>query len=251
MPRLRVLAGPSVDELAPVSVNSDVPVEIKSDAFEGRVAVYIKGFLDPSGGPGDSAYFDKRDGVTWSIQVQGRFLQPHSADDILFGNTFARPLKLPWGFGAALKFMSYMDPTLEQDLASPSMPWALSPLITTMPYLEHTRLEGDAQAPPFPPRTPVENKTPELRFASDEGAGAAAAAAAKSSARRQSFFRDRARRKAVVFGPAVSAPVAQPCTSSPAHPRRRTSSRPTSATTTCASAPTASTCASRAGCRST
>ena len=35
----------------------------------------------------------------------GRFLQPHSADDILFGNVFERPLKLPWVFGAALRFM--------------------------------------------------------------------------------------------------------------------------------------------------
>ncbi|KAI0935011.1 hypothetical protein AcV7_003927 [Taiwanofungus camphoratus] len=58
-----------------------------------------------------------------------------------------------------------VDPTLEQDLASPLTPWALSPLITTMPYLEHTRLEAGAQAPPFPPQTPVGNKTPGLRFA--------------------------------------------------------------------------------------
>jgi hypothetical protein len=35
----------------------------------------------------------------------GRFLVPHSADDILFGNTFDHPLKLPWGMGAVLKFM--------------------------------------------------------------------------------------------------------------------------------------------------
>ena len=35
----------------------------------------------------------------------GRFLVPHSADDILFGNTFDRPLKLPWGTGAVLRFM--------------------------------------------------------------------------------------------------------------------------------------------------
>ncbi len=41
----------------------------------------------------------------------GRFLRPMSADDVLFGNTFDRPLKLPWGSGAALKFMQYV-PTL-------------------------------------------------------------------------------------------------------------------------------------------
>ena len=36
---------------------------------------------------------------------RGRFLKPVSADDVLFGNTFDRPLKLPWGTTAALKFM--------------------------------------------------------------------------------------------------------------------------------------------------
>lgn len=35
----------------------------------------------------------------------GRFLKEYSADDILFGNTFDRPLSLPWGSGAALSFM--------------------------------------------------------------------------------------------------------------------------------------------------
>ena len=39
------------------------------------------------------------------IAIAGRFLRPISADDVLFGNTFDRPLKLPWGSGAALKFM--------------------------------------------------------------------------------------------------------------------------------------------------
>lgn len=38
----------------------------------------------------------------------GRFLREYSADDLLFGNVFERPFKLPWGFGAALKFMQYV-----------------------------------------------------------------------------------------------------------------------------------------------
>ena len=86
--------------------------------------------------------WSERKGVTWSIQVRcvygpvaffesggyrsagrltllfflffffsfpgsgrGRFLKPVCADDVMFGNTFDRPLKLPWGSGAALKFM--------------------------------------------------------------------------------------------------------------------------------------------------
>jgi hypothetical protein len=39
----------------------------------------------------------------------GRFLRPTSADDVIFGNTFDRPLKLPWGSSAALKFMQYVS----------------------------------------------------------------------------------------------------------------------------------------------
>lgn len=43
--------------------------------------------------------------LTNSYHFVGRFLQEYSADDILFGNTFDRPLKLPWGSSAALRFM--------------------------------------------------------------------------------------------------------------------------------------------------
>ena len=39
----------------------------------------------------------------------GRFLRPTSADDVIFGNTFDRPLKLPWGSSAAFKFMQYVS----------------------------------------------------------------------------------------------------------------------------------------------
>ncbi|KAI0250671.1 hypothetical protein BJV78DRAFT_546765 [Lactifluus subvellereus] len=142
MPRLRVVAGPSIDALVPITVNSGVPHTIVSDAFEGQILAHIKGFTDNEGNVLQSEYFNREDrkGVTWSIQVQGRFLRPISADDVLFGNTFDRPLKLPWGSGAALKFMHFVDPSLEHDLASSTKPWALSPLISTMPYLAHTRL---------------------------------------------------------------------------------------------------------------
>lgn len=48
----------------------------------------------------------------------GRFLHTHSADDIMFGNIFDRPLKLPWGFGAALRFMRYVSLTTEVVLSN-------------------------------------------------------------------------------------------------------------------------------------
>ncbi|THH09545.1 hypothetical protein EW146_g8658 [Bondarzewia mesenterica] len=169
MPRLHVLAGPTPTSLTPITANTSISHTISSSAFEGRVLVYIKGLTDPQGNVLDSEYFEREDrkGITWSIQVQGRFLQPRSADDVLFGNTFDRPLKLPWGSGAALKFMHFIDPTLEHDLASPATPWALSPLVATMPHFAHVRL-SDANAndqnhwPEFPPKTSLTDDNSQL-----------------------------------------------------------------------------------------
>jgi Protein of unknown function (DUF1769) len=125
-PRLRVIAGPAQDQLQPITVNSGKAHRITSELFDGEVVAYIKGFVDDEGRTLETEYFgrDDRHGVTWSIQVRGalfhfwrgevkliqssgRFLVPHSADDILFGNTFDRPFHLPWGTSAILKFMKY------------------------------------------------------------------------------------------------------------------------------------------------
>jgi hypothetical protein len=75
MPRLRVLAGPTLTSLVPIShiVNTDKPHTISSDRFEGQVVINIKGFTDPHGRVLDSEYFhrpDRKD-ITWSVQVQG------------------------------------------------------------------------------------------------------------------------------------------------------------------------------------
>ncbi|KAK7447412.1 hypothetical protein VKT23_014121 [Stygiomarasmius scandens] len=158
MPGLRVLAGTSLDALVPITefVNTSKSFKFPtSDRFEGEVVCNIQGFEDGK----ESEYFNREDrkGVTWSIQVQGRFLKPYSANDILFGNTFDRPLHLPWGSSAALKFMSYIDPTLTHDLASPTKPWALSPLISTMPYFAHTRLPSSISDTESPVSSPIED----------------------------------------------------------------------------------------------
>ena len=128
---LRVFAGPSPHSLADISekVNTNEAHHILSDAFEGLVSLHIKPFpAHHRTTPSD--YFERSDrrGITWSIQVQGlcldpfpkalikfscdarrqgRFLQPQTADDVLFGNIFERPLTLPWGSSAAFQFMKY------------------------------------------------------------------------------------------------------------------------------------------------
>lgn len=157
-------------------VNSGMAHDISSELFEGKVAINIKGFTNPTGEELSAEYFDREDrkGITWSIQVQGRFLQPTSADDVMFGNTFDKRLKLPWGAGVALKFMKYVDPTLEHDLMSDTKPWALSPLIATMPHFVHKRID-DIRASPvlehtrsqssFPPSQSIGEDTSQLQFA--------------------------------------------------------------------------------------
>ncbi|PSS36976.1 hypothetical protein PHLCEN_2v1192 [Hermanssonia centrifuga] len=74
MPRLRILAGPSMAELKPIQANSGSATDISSEAFEGKVAVYIKNFADTNGEILKSPYFEQeaRKDVTWSVQVQGK-----------------------------------------------------------------------------------------------------------------------------------------------------------------------------------
>ncbi|KIK99178.1 hypothetical protein PAXRUDRAFT_30667 [Paxillus rubicundulus Ve08.2h10] len=180
MPRLRVLAGPTIETLVPITdlVNSGRAHIISSDWFEGRIAVYVKNFIGPEGRHLTSEYFEREDrkSITWSIQVQGRFLQSYPANNILFGNIFDKPLKLPWGSSAALTFMQFIDPTLEHNLTSTSKPWALSPLIATMPHFAHRRIrdphetllseESEPFQSPFPPTTSISDDTSQLWFAS-------------------------------------------------------------------------------------
>jgi hypothetical protein len=80
MPRLRVVAGPSLDTLVPISVNSNEGHPISSDAFDGRIIAHIKDFPDKDGSVLHSEYFDREDrkGITWSIQVQGASLHPYT-----------------------------------------------------------------------------------------------------------------------------------------------------------------------------
>jgi hypothetical protein len=94
MPKLKVLVGPTPNELTPITplVNTNTPHRIVTDAwevslfstgkdsvyetFQGEILVFIKGFneADPSKTTPEAVeYFGREDrsGVTWSIQVQG------------------------------------------------------------------------------------------------------------------------------------------------------------------------------------
>lgn len=75
MSRLRVLAGTSLDNLVSMShvVNTNQPFKISSEFFEGEIVANIKGFTGDDGDILESEYFERSDrqGITWSIQVQG------------------------------------------------------------------------------------------------------------------------------------------------------------------------------------
>ena len=73
---LRVLAGPSPSSLVDISdkVNTNGSHPIASNAFEGVLSLQIKRF-PARHSTTSSDYFERpdRQGITWSIQVQGPF----------------------------------------------------------------------------------------------------------------------------------------------------------------------------------
>lgn len=128
---LTVRVGPSLEALQNLAINrDDQPVRIQSQHFDGWVMVRVRDTPQSA-----SAYFDHCPENTFCIQVVGRFLvqeQQHlTADDIMYGNQFDRPLKLPTGSSVALRFARWFDPGLEADLNG-AQPKAFSPLIVTM-----------------------------------------------------------------------------------------------------------------------
>lgn len=147
-PSLHISAGPSVDKLQPLAVNHDEsPLEIESEGFRGRATVRIKSFTghDPPGveHQRDAPYFDDkhRRGITWSIQLQGRFKREISTDDAVFGNAFDKPIRdnLPYGTSVALQFVRVVDPNMKHDLYA-DQPWAFSPFIASMTHINVQRL---------------------------------------------------------------------------------------------------------------
>lgn len=98
-PRILVKAGPSSNSLSTLHVNADShPLTITGKHFEGKFAVRMASYLGPTGAEGvrepESGYFEKREGgMTWSIGIEGRFLGESSADDIVFGNVWEKPIR--------------------------------------------------------------------------------------------------------------------------------------------------------------
>ncbi|KAF9903952.1 hypothetical protein EC991_003170 [Linnemannia zychae] len=145
--RLRVSAGPSADpkDLKVLAVNDDSsPTLIESDEFIGQIVVRIKG-LDKSFGYKEGQEHDSLPLISespWfslpggdnnlsSVQISGRFKREWPGEQVVFGNQFEKPLRLPPFSSIALKFIQFIDPGLKADIYC-DRPWAFSPLIATM-----------------------------------------------------------------------------------------------------------------------
>ncbi|KAK3843461.1 MAG: hypothetical protein J3R72DRAFT_440888 [Linnemannia gamsii] len=145
--RLRVSAGPSADpkDLKVLPVNDDAnPTTIESDEFIGQIVVRIKGLdkafgykegqeQDSLGLFPESPWFSLPGGDSnlSSVQISGRFKREWPGEQVVFGNQFEKPLRLPPLSSIALKFIQFIDPGLKADIYC-DRPWAFSPLIATM-----------------------------------------------------------------------------------------------------------------------
>ncbi len=124
-----------------VYVNDDAhPITISNEHFTGHAVFRCKDY--EGWAPLDEAtkkpkpiikttpYFDghKR---TFSFQISGRFRKQWTADDIMFGTFFDKPLSLPRGYSLALGIAKKIDPSMVAILDSPR-PYMCSPLICAM-----------------------------------------------------------------------------------------------------------------------
>lgn len=100
-PRLRISAGPDAHRLERLAVNDDKHFTIiDTEQFQGRITVRVKDFVgdedDSLDRTSSATYFNHPYGslMTYSIQVQGRFLDSVNCDDLLFGNAFDGPIRV-------------------------------------------------------------------------------------------------------------------------------------------------------------
>jgi hypothetical protein len=216
-PSLKISAGPSVDALKTVAVNhDDQPTSIDTDLFQGRISVRIKNFtgVDPDGVDHrkDTPYFDGgySKGMSWSMQIQGRFKVDVNGDDLIFGNEFDRPIKdhLPYGTSLALQFAKVVDPNLEHDLYA-DRPHAWSPYLATMPRISSHQVKDNTSVDNWPafPAAPdyiqedISSLIPEELAEKEKDTVANFKGIDKAHEYRQRFMGNRAHRQEITIKP--------------------------------------------------
>lgn len=128
-----------IDNVVPVNYDSE-PIIIHNEHFTGYAIFRVNHFdgmmpLDettnqPLPTVSTSDYF-KGHRRTFSLQLSGRFRREWSADDVMFGTFFERPVSLPPGYKIALALARKIDASMDGDLST-NEPYMCSPLICAM-----------------------------------------------------------------------------------------------------------------------
>lgn len=129
----------TIDNIVPVNYDSD-PIIINNEHFTGYAVFRVVNFdghnpLDPKTGKPmkiitNNDYFNGHR-RTFSLQISGRFKKEWSADEIMFGTFFEKPVKMPPGYKIALALAKKIDASMDGDL-SLDEPYMCSPLICAM-----------------------------------------------------------------------------------------------------------------------
>lgn len=129
----------SIDNIVPINYDTN-PVIINNDHFTGYACFRVVNFdghnpIDPKTGKpmpiiATSDYF-KGHRRTFSLQISGRFRKEWTADEVMFGTFFDKPVKMPPGYKIALALAKKIDASMDGDL-SLDKPYMCSPLICAM-----------------------------------------------------------------------------------------------------------------------
>lgn len=130
---------PKIDNIVPVNYDSD-PIIINNEHFTGYAVFRVVNFdghnpIDPASGkpmktiPNNDYFTGHR--RTFSLQLSGRFKKEWSADEVMFGTFFEKPVKMPPGYKIALALAKKIDASMDGDF-SLDAPYMCSPLICAM-----------------------------------------------------------------------------------------------------------------------
>lgn len=130
---------PGISNIVPINYDSQ-PVIINNEHFTGYAAFRCNNFdghmpIDPATGKpmerfSSTDYFNGHR-RTFSLQISGRFRKEWSADDVMFGTFFEKPIRLPPGYQIAIKIAKKIDASMDGDLGCDT-PYMCSPLICAM-----------------------------------------------------------------------------------------------------------------------
>lgn len=132
---LVVRAGPDYDHLQMVNVNDDYyPMLINSPHFTGRLVVRVRDYKGPAPEGRkpvhNTEYFHGRR-RKFSIQMEGRFKQAVTADDVYFGVDFDELLPIPSVFNVGMAAARVIDPAITVE-TSEERPYIMSPLVCSL-----------------------------------------------------------------------------------------------------------------------